>query len=305
VWDENTIRIRLYNLSEARKDTWIHSNLAVSDSNWASRCLWWLVGKRFDCLRNLYFINPAASARSLSRLGVVIAEQSDPKLRNLFFNAASNFTLITNHVVEYPDWNSYQNRPAIAVVSSEPEEVPAVPLMVNSEPIFMPTAEPVPFAINEPASPVIHQVEPVVVHKYHPLSPTPVVIVDHGIRPRPYVGSPIAPCYVAPYRAPRVVTRVPASTVAGHEIPGAGRGETVRNIAPALAARNVHLISRPTVAFGRPAAVPPRAVERMAPVRTFVPPQMPVRQAVVRNSGAPASFSVTNLAGRVAAGGRR
>lgn len=299
VWNENTLRMRLYDLSNAKNDTWIHTNLTVTESNWASRCLFSLVGKRFACLRKLYFINPSHSANSLERLGVLVAKHPDPELYALFSRAASNFAFITNHSVRYPEWSLRPEQPFASEACATQTPI------TSQETAFVQTSSPQLVAVEPVTEPLImHEV-----HQHYHVS-TPPVIVDRG-RPPLHVVHHVTPGYVAPRHIPiphGAVNRVPVAVTAERNIvPGTGRREPQRNAAPSLAAQNVRLASQAKVVGLRPstpAVVPPQAAKRMnlGPTRTEAVRHAspPVRHTpVARGPGG-------NLGrGRVQAGDRR
>lgn len=251
VWDEATIREKLCDLATADKEHhWIHANLDVSESSLPSRIFFCTIGKHFTCFRNLYFVDSKAAAARLALLGRVI--EGHPELYPLFAKAVANFCAITHHPVQQPAWMFY---PAAV----PPVAVPTPPVVLVAEPVHGPTMQ----APVERV--VVHEV-----HEHHHVAPSPVVVVDHHVRPVP-VFSPgyVAPCHATPaYVAPRhavphgrpVPMAAAAHTADGRQIPGTG-----------------HRMQPPP----RPAA--PRVAPGRAQCAPAVPAPMPARGVAPQN----------------------
>lgn len=193
VWDETIIRSKLHHLAYVNKqDAWIQADLTLAPSSRFGRCLWKLVAKRFDCLReSFYSVDLRATQNILNRIAREIPVGTD--LVAVFDHAADNFEEITHH--HYPimrPWNHV-----------EPQVLP----WSEDMPIQPAIAQPVEVIVNNPIQPIVsEEVIPVTTST----SDCPVIInpiyvphpVHHVYAPAP--APTLIPVHVAPYDKPNL-----------------------------------------------------------------------------------------------------
>lgn len=238
IWDETIVKQKLEDLAASKKETqWIHSDLSVTDSSRIGRCLWKLVCKYFQCLRNCFYnINNDASSKILERMWRKVDVCEDPELVKLFYNAVINFSSITKRNPDLPMVEIFKRivahdnakefhesklppglTPADVKVSVEPpapqpEPVSAGPNLprVDSAPRYM-----------DSSAEVNVGTQPIIINEYIPV-PEPVYIST----PAPILVA--APPVCVPVPAPIPMYRAPAAPVL---VGNPGVSRTVRNLA--------------------------------------------------------------------------
>jgi len=101
-WNDNDVITKLENIKKAdKKKVWIRKDLSLATSNWLTRLIWIIIGKR--CLKWMYHINLERSKLILGQIQKQLPSSTNPLISDLFCQAAANFNLIApRHKVFLP-----------------------------------------------------------------------------------------------------------------------------------------------------------------------------------------------------------
>lgn len=112
-WNEETIIKKLEGIKAAKKQKqWIRSDLSIKNSNWLTRLLWKIVGKRL--FRKMYHVDLENSKSILQQIQVHLPDTQSATISSLFKEAVLNF-------------NKIAPRHKIKLISEDDDNIPSTP----------------------------------------------------------------------------------------------------------------------------------------------------------------------------------